>query len=423
MQKFKRVLVVLTTAFLIVILLELLSKILIITALKNKINPDILRTEFEEIYVPPFEDKKPDDFWIFVYGGSTVQGLPLPKIGFTNQLQYQLNKVFESGNIKVFNLGWAGFNSTRIRYLLERTIDQKPDLIIVYTGENEFIYPQLDFYWLVKAVPAVKNRSSLGRLMMYVIKSIGTQDSQELFTSDKKFPAYGSNGLLVFLKQKIFETNMKMITDVTRKRQVPLLFGIPAHNISDWPPVRKEVTTARTTQDYQEAFQKAYTFIDNDKFQEAKNIIDHSLIDYPNDAPLLFLKATIEREKGSESKVLFSEAKDKDLVPWRTTTTHSDFIKSLANGEDVWVVDFAQVLSESSKDGLVGFYLILDGTHPTKEGAYLITKSLVEFIKQEKLINEKWLNASDDVYPMGELFTKMNITLQDDFFVFLKTAK
>src|SRR3990167_11530987 len=171
MRVVKRFLLIFLTIVLIFILLELLAKIASHTVFKDKINPDILRTEFEEIYVPPFAPKTPDEFRIFVYGGSTVKGLTLPKVGFVSQLEYQLNHVFEGKNIKVFNFGWAGFNSTRIRYIFERTINQNPDLVIIYTGENEFIYPQLDFYLTVRSATALKNRTNLGKLIMYITKS------------------------------------------------------------------------------------------------------------------------------------------------------------------------------------------------------------------------------------------------------------
>src|SRR3989344_7781130 len=196
----KKLLLILVLVVLSIVLLELGAKIVNHTILRAKINPENLKSEFEQIYIPPFAEKKPDEFWVFIYGGSSVQGLPLPKAGFVNQFDYQMNHVFPGKNIKVFNFGWAGLNSTRIRYVFDRTIGQKPDLAIVYTGENEYIYPQLDFYPLVKTVTALKNKTDLGKLLMYATSSGQSEQTGELLLSSQRYPPYGANKLLTKLK-------------------------------------------------------------------------------------------------------------------------------------------------------------------------------------------------------------------------------
>ena len=78
----KRSFLIFVLVLLSIVLLELVAKIVNHTILRTKINPENLKSEFEQIYIPPFAQKKPDEFWVFIYGGSSVQGLPLPKAGF-----------------------------------------------------------------------------------------------------------------------------------------------------------------------------------------------------------------------------------------------------------------------------------------------------------------------------------------------------
>lgn len=423
MKIVKKFLVAFLILIALFILLELLAKIANHAVFKNKIDPQGLRTEFEEIYVPPFAPKGPDEFRIFVYGGSTVAGLPLPKVGFVSQLQYQLNRVFEGKNIKVFNFGWAGFNSTRIRYILERTVSQKPDLIIVYTGENEFIYPQLDFYFLVRTVTALKNRSDLAKLMLFAVKQTNSDQVDNLQSLDKKFPAYGVNKMLVYLKYIIFRNNLEAIIEQTSKQQVPVILGIPAHNVADWPPVRREITTLNTPLDYQQGLQQISELIDGNQLEEANNLIDALLSKYQDDASLLFFKGQIAAKNGQNAQDLFEAAKDADLIPWRTTANYANYLKSLEDKKNVWVVDFPHIFAQNSPNNVVGFNLILDGTHPTKEGDYLISVNIIDFLKKEKLIDKQWIEESHDLYSMEELFKVMNISSGDDFFIYLKTAQ
>ncbi|MBI2328028.1 SGNH/GDSL hydrolase family protein [Candidatus Curtissbacteria bacterium] len=419
-QKQANLLLILLLSLLIIIIFELVAKLSLRTFLKDKITSENLKTEFEEIFIPPFEEKKPEEFRVFVYGGSTVQGVPLPKTGFVNQLQYQLHKVFDYKDVKVYNFGWAGFNSTRIRYLFNRTISQKPDLVIIYTGENEFIYPQLDYYLLVRAVTALKNRSDLAKIILSSAQSRNTQKP----LSSQKFPAYGDNKFYVSLKMNIFQNNLLAITRAAKKSRIPLILAIPGHNIADWPPVKRETTENGVSISYQQGVQIARQLIDQRDYQMAKDWINYHLTQYPDDASLLFLKGTVLEKQGEPSYAyeIFQKAKDNDLVPWRTTTSHANFIKSLDDHKNVWVVDFAEVFRENSKDQLPGFNFFLDGTHPNKEGAYLIAKTLSDFIILEKLVYPEWLKDIKDPFPSQDLFKFMQITKEDDFFTFTKSA-
>ncbi len=419
----KKILLTLLIIFIFFIFLELLSKILNNSLLKNKINPDNLKTEFEEIYVPPFEKKQPDEYRVFVYGGSSVQGLPQPKLGFVNQLDWQIHHVFEGKNIKVFNFGWAGFNSTRIRYFFERTIPQDPDLIIIYTGENEFIYPQLDFYFLVRSVTALKNRTDLAKLGMMMTKRNESSELSKQSSLDKKLPAYGANKIFVNLKMQIFQNNLRQIVRLAQKNRVPLIIGIPASNIKDMPPVAIESTSKPLPKNYSGYFQRVSKLIGENRLPEANNLVDKALSLYPNDASFLYLEAQVAHKSGKDARELFIKARDADLIPWRTTSAHINFLKSLEDKKTVWVVDLNEALSENSNAHLIGFNLLLDGTHPNKEGAYLISNTILDFIKKERLINRQWLKDSKSPYSMEKLFEVLNVNQQDDLFVYVRTAE
>lgn len=422
MKNFKKIILGLSIILTLLVFLEFLAKILNLTLTKKEINDLDLKTEFEEIFVPPLSAKEQGEYRIFVYGGSTVQGIPLPKISFVSQLQYQLNHIFEQKNIKVYNFGWAGFNSTRIRYIFERTITEKPDLIIVYTGENEFIYPQLDFYWLVKGATFMKNRSDLAKTIMYIIKKNDNNQKEKIQSPNQKFTAYAANKVFINTKMRIFKTNLNEIVSESQSRSIPIILGIPAHNIAEWPPTRRELTTLGAPDDYLKVLAVIFELIDKNQLDEADNLLNNSFTGYKDDSMLLYLKATVAKKKGLSPRGLFESAKDADLVPWRTTTSHANFLKSQEGKKNIYVINFPEIFAQNSPNNLTGFNLILDGTHPTKEGAYLLSKSIIDFIKNEELISPAWLKESQDFYSMEDLFKKMKVSEEDDFFVFLKTA-
>ena len=418
----KRSFLIFVLVLLSIVLLELVAKIVNHTILRTKINPENLKSEFEQIYIPPFAQKKPDEFWVFIYGGSSVQGLPLPKAGFVNQFDYQMNHVFAGKNIKVFNFGWAGLNSTRIRYVFDRTIGQKPDLAIVYTGENEYIYPQLDFYPLVKTVTALKNKTDLGKLLMYATSSGQSEQTGELLLSSQRYPPYGANKLLTKLKMVVFENNLKGISQEAQKQSVPLVLAAAASNIADWPPVRRSLTTLKVKENYEAGILEVNKLIGEGKLTEAKGLVETLLRQYSDDAFLLYLTAQIARENGQDAKELLEAARDKDLVPWRATSGHIESMRRLAEEKKVWFINIKKIFDENSPQKATGFNFILDGTHPNKEGAYLLTSSLVNFIKDNGLVKKEWVDESQSLYSADEVFGAIALTSADDEFMYVRTA-
>ena len=78
---------------------------------------------------------------VFAFGGSTVYGGPLQNVGFVAQIQYWLPRLYPGRNIRVYNFGWPGVDTTYVLRELTRRLDDQPDVIIAITGHNEFLGP------------------------------------------------------------------------------------------------------------------------------------------------------------------------------------------------------------------------------------------------------------------------------------------
>ena len=76
---------------------------------------------------------------IFTFGGSTTEGVPWGREhSFSNHLQKSLQEKIPSKKIEVINVGVAGYGSSRVLEIYKEVINYDPDLLIVYTGQNEF---------------------------------------------------------------------------------------------------------------------------------------------------------------------------------------------------------------------------------------------------------------------------------------------
>lgn len=87
-----------------------------------------------------FAVHKPAGTWrIFALGGSTTEGQPYGNAAsFPFRLGEELRRRHPERRFEVINLGIRGRGSSRVLQVLREVIHYDPDLIVVYTGQNEF---------------------------------------------------------------------------------------------------------------------------------------------------------------------------------------------------------------------------------------------------------------------------------------------
>ena len=85
--------------------------------------------------------KQENTYRVFVFGGSAAKGLGFPHNGsFAYWLDRMLRTSLPSRNIEVANLASVGYSSAQVRRLVDEVLAKgDPDLIVVYSGNNEFL--------------------------------------------------------------------------------------------------------------------------------------------------------------------------------------------------------------------------------------------------------------------------------------------
>src|SRR3954464_5331092 len=85
-------------------------------------------------------EKSPDEFRIFVLGGSTVQGRPWSiETSFTTWLELNLNASDRAHRYDVVNCGGVSYATYRLIPILQEVLNYQPDLIVFCEGHNEFL--------------------------------------------------------------------------------------------------------------------------------------------------------------------------------------------------------------------------------------------------------------------------------------------
>src|SRR5271166_7030028 len=165
--------------------------------------------------------KKPrGTFRIFVLGESAAMGDPDPAYGFSRYLEVMLRESFPSMKFEVVNTGSVAINSHVLLPIAKGLADQRPDLFIIYSGNNEVVGPYGPGTVLTSSgmsIPVVRGdilfRSS--RIGQLVVK-LGTQKQEwrgmEMFL-DKQIRA---SSPLVEHSYANFERNLRDTIGVGR---------------------------------------------------------------------------------------------------------------------------------------------------------------------------------------------------------------
>jgi tetratricopeptide (TPR) repeat protein len=110
-------------------------------------NPDFFRTFFPDALVPyadPFaipREKGDSTYRIFILGESAAAGIPDPAFGFPRMLERMLEARHPGIRFEVINLAATAINSHVLLPIAKEAARQRPDLFILYMGNNEVIGP------------------------------------------------------------------------------------------------------------------------------------------------------------------------------------------------------------------------------------------------------------------------------------------
>lgn len=351
---------------------------------KILINPDIARRYFYSVkdYPVTIQDvfdkvKKPDSFRIFVMGGSSAAGYPfMPNGSFSRYLQKRLELVYPGKTIEVVNVGMTATNSYTMLDLLPGILEQKPDLIIIYAGHNEY-YGALG----AGSLESLGRSRTLVNLMLYLEKYKTVQFLRSfiqwtagLFSGNQDT----DSGTLMSrmakeqeipLKSEVyndgieqFEGNLRDILQMAGNKNVPVILGTLTSNLKDQPPF-----ISKSENDLPPA---------NKIYEEAKVKLRNGRI--------------------TEALSLFRYAKDLDALRFRAPEKMNDLIRKLAADYGDYVVNIDSAFNSLSPDSIVGNNLMTDHLHPTLRGYQIMGKLFYEEMEATRLLAASKLSIKSD---------------------------
>ena len=347
-----------------------------VEATENKLmlNPEIARRYFYGVEGVPQSNqdlfdiiKKDNSFRVFVLGESSAAGYPFSPLGsFSRYLRDRLKLLYPSAKIEVINIGLTAINSFTLRDFFPGVLDQNPDLILIYTGHNEF-YGALG----IGSMESLGTSRDIVNLLLYLnqyktvellrntIKEIleifsddGDRKGGTLMSRMAKDQYIGLNSDTYFNGISQFEGNMRDIIDMAKEKKAPLILSTIASNLKGQTP---------------------FVSMKSEKLPRAD---------------IIYIQAKKEFTLGNYLKAdsLFRFAKDLDGLRFRAPEEINRVIKFLGKEFHFPVINTDSVFASVSTGRITGSNIMTDHLHPTLEGYQLLGKIFFDKMKEKNLL-------------------------------------
>jgi len=366
--------------------------------------PGMIKTP--QAYAIPAE-KPQGTFRIFILGESAAMGDPDPAYAFSRYLEVMLRERYPAIKFEVVNTGSVAVNSHVLLPIARGLAAQRPDLFIIYSGNNEVVGPYGPGTALTSSgmsLPVIRTsvfvRSTrIGQLLTKLGAQKKEWGGMEMFL-DKQVPA--SSPLMKNVYEN-FESNLRDTVEVARRSGVRVIVSTVATNLKDCGPFASQHRGNLTPEDlqnwsvlvqqgaelgnarsYAEAL-KAYLAAEkiDDQYAELQFRIAHSLSmtgDYAG------------------ARQHFIRAQDLDTLRFRADSRINDINRAVAASvPGAELVDTEAVFSKESPNGNTGSELVYEHVHLTPLGNYLLARAMFQQIASRLALEAGRTTQAGDV--------------------------
>ncbi|NQU19805.1 MAG: tetratricopeptide repeat protein [Candidatus Nealsonbacteria bacterium] len=359
--------------------------------------------------------KPPNEFRIFCLGGSTVQGRPYAiETSFPTWLEFNLQAADPERRWEVVNCGGVSYASYRLVPILEEVLGYQPDLIVLYTGHNEFLEDRT--YEHVKHLPSVVARTGglLARTRTCTLARMGYQrlrgTSDETAREGRPVLGPETDAMLEYrdgLKQyhrddkwqrdviDHFRHSLGRMVQMAREADVPILLVNPVSNLRVYPPFKSEHpdewTNKKLRNDWTDKEFRRWTQLDEQaracmatRHDKAIELFRQALeIDGQYARTHFDLAQTYDwAGRTAEARQSYLRAKELDVCPLRMLEPMHEALFEVARRSDTPVVDVRKLFEGLNDAGIPCDHLV-DHVHPSIEGHRIIADLLTgELIHQ-----------------------------------------
>ncbi|QPJ63350.1 MAG: hypothetical protein G3M70_16280 [Candidatus Nitronauta litoralis] len=353
-----------------------------------------------------FTEKKQGVFRIFTLGASTTRGFPFTgrEINYSRFLEMILKDVVPGKNFEVINAGYDALSSFGVLDLTREVINYEPDLLIIYSGHNEFIghfgvNSTINYgnqRWIMDLVRNLHHSRLFlaGELMVMKVKGVGKEDANRK-SQVNMFRAMLSKSNITWdqtehsIALKNYQENLNRIVTLARNEGIQVMLLSPASNIRDFPPIRsipdKGLSGMETSrmkklvEEGRESIKLKQTALAFNKLKAAVKL-DSGF------AESHFLLGKLLEAQGNkvEARKEYRLAREFDGVHLRACAGMQAVVRKVGKNKGIAVVDLESKMEKVASDGIVGDNFFLEHVHPNINGHFLIADSIAHALELER---------------------------------------
>ncbi len=339
----------------------------------------------DTVYIPVH--KTENAFRIVLIGESASQGFPY---GTTESFPYQIKSIINNSSpqkkIEMINLSMAGITTYIGKYIAEESLILKPDLVLLYFGNNEFI--GIGGSEKAESFSFQLNETlshwATYRACKFIISRIIPRDSRSLFERSAREQAnsFSENEYRTTING--FTRRYGEILSMYKESSVPVITISPAVNLRSLPPFISSSTPDASLCAQIDSAALAFTDTSSARMD--------TLIGKSASAAFYAAQSLLRAKKTDAAKRNFVRAKDLDLLRFRAVSDIISSIKTSSEKNNTVYVDAQQILDNSSTVGISGDDLFIEHVHPLLEGHFILAQNLSQII-QSRFVpckNEKY---------------------------------
>ncbi len=371
-----------------------------------------VKTYFEQqaelVLGNPPAAKKPGEYRMFIFGGSSAYGFPVAdRYSIAAWLRKSSSHLFPGKTVSVMNFAWPGKGSYHSREGAHTALKYKPDLFIVYCGHNDAPIDNRLFTdnWFYRLDLMLRFRSVFYRFLYSRAERVRKQIVYGKAGYSEKQYREEAIAIRAYRKTEAddeeyakiaehFKDNVQDIIRTARRHGAKVVLVTPPSNLRDIPPAmslhRKGLTAAEKSE-----WERYYAVGKHEEeagdVDKAFGLYEKAVVIDPHYADLQYRLGRLYEKRGlyAEAKEAFTKARDLDAYPTRAKTVFSDILKELAKQDGVMLVDAAALLEKISDHGIISSKLIYDNVHPTVQTQQIMTDEILRVLSSQGEIASK----------------------------------
>lgn len=344
--------------------------------------PGMIKTP--QAYAIPAE-KAPGTYRIFVLGESAAMGDPDPAYAFSRYLEVMLRQRYPAMKFEVVNTGSVAINSHVLLPIAEGLAKQRPDLFILYSGNNEVVGPYGPGTALTSSgmrLPVIRGSILLRSTRIgQLLTKLGTQKKEwggmEMFLDkqvrqDSPLMKYAYNN---------FETNLRDTIKVARASGARVIVSTVATNLKDCGPFASQHREELSADDLRSWSALVQRGADSENARSYAEALQAYLAASKIDDQFAELEFRIARSLWMQgdyagAKQHFLRARDLDTLRFRADSRINEINRAVALSTGAELVDADALFSSESANGIVSSDLVYEHVHLTPRGNYLLARAM-----------------------------------------------